>query len=177
MSGNWYCIAFGIELGPMSQADLARLASRGELSPDSQVREGAAGAWVAARTVAGLFPGGGESRWYYEFMGEVLGPMKFEDLRLLAEQGNLRPENRVREGDRGVWKLASAAPELFKRDPSAAEADADFEISAPHWVSRPASAPAERPASKKQPAPPASVPPAADSDDTDFDLGPPPKAE
>lgn len=173
MSGNWYCIAFGIELGPMSHEDLARLASRGELSPDSQVRNGAAGAWVAARTVAGLFPAGSETRWFYEFMGEVLGPMKFEDLRLLADQGNLRPENRVREGAGGVWKAASAVPELFKREASAAEAEFDFEISAPHWVSRPA----ERPAAKSQPAPSASVPPPADSDDADFDLGPPAKSK
>lgn len=181
MSGNWYCIAFGIELGPMSHEDLARLASRGELSPDSQVRNGAAGAWVAARTVGGLFPAGSETRWFYEFMGEVLGPMKFEDLRLLADQGNLRPENRVREGAGGVWKAASAVPELFKREASAAEADvdadADFELSAPHWVSRPAAVPAERPAAKSQPAPSASVPPPADSDDADFDLGPPAKSK
>ncbi|HUY87633.1 MAG TPA: DUF4339 domain-containing protein [Pirellulales bacterium] len=182
MSGNWYCLAFGIELGPMARDDLAQLASSGQLSPDSQVREGAAGAWVAARTVAGLFPAGGEaiaeSRWYYEFMGEVLGPMKFEDLRLLAEQGNLRPENRVREGDRGVWKPASAVPELFKSERPAGEADTDFELSAPHWVSRPASAPVDRSTSSKPPsAPPADVPPAVESDDTDFDLGPPQKAE
>lgn len=178
MSRDWYCIAFGIELGPMFRDDLTRLASRGELSPDCKVREGAAGEWVAARTVAGLFPAGSESRWYYEFMGEVLGPMKFEDLRLLAEQGSLRPENQVREGAGGVWKPASAVPELFKSECSAAEADTDFELSAPHWVSRPASAPADRSASSQpQSAPPGSVPPEADSDDADFDLGPPPKAE
>ena len=175
MSGNWYCIAFGIELGPMARDDLAQLASRGQLSPDCQVREGAAGAWVAARKVAGLFRAGSESRWYYEFMGEVLGPMKFEDLRLLAEQGNLRPENRVREGASGVWKPASAVSELFKSERPAAEADADFEVSAPHWVSRPKDAETQQAAAPKPglDSQAGANLPAAEDDDADFDLGPP----
>lgn len=178
MSEQWYCIAFGIELGPMPRDDLRMLASRGELLPDSQVRQGPAGAWVAARTIADLFPSGSasaiESRWYYEFLGEVLGPMSLEDLRLLAEQGTVRPESRVREGTRGVWKAASTVPELFREVKAAgAEGDADFEVSAPHFVSRPANV-AQRAATPKpeESAPPTSSP-APDSDDADFDLGPP----
>lgn len=179
MSEQWYCLAFGIELGPMSRDDLRMLASRGELLLDSQVRQGRAGAWVAARTIADLFPSGSasavESRWYYEFLGEVLGPMSLEDLRLLVEQGTVRPESRVREGARGVWKAASTVPELFRAaNAAAAEGDADFEVSAPHWVSRPANAPAPRAAA---PEPEGFArggsSHAADSDDADFDLGPP----
>ena len=178
MSERWYCLAFGIELGPMSRDDLRMLASRGEVLPDSQVRQGSAGAWVAARTVADLFPSGNASRvgsgWYYEFLGEVLGPMSLEDLRLLAEQGTVRPESQVREGAHGVWKAASMVPELFRSaKTAAAEGDADFEVSAPHFISRPPNA-AQRPAAPrpKEIAPPRS-PQAPESDDADFDLGPP----
>jgi hypothetical protein len=174
MSEQWYCIAFGIELGPMPRDDLRMLASRGELLPDSQVRQGPSGAWVAARTIAELFPSAVDSRWYYEFLGEVLGPMTFADLRLLVEQGTVRSESRVREGARGVWKAASMVPELFRSaGAAAAEGDADFEVSAPHFVSRPANV-AQRAATPKpeEIAPPRSSP-APDTDDADFDLGPP----
>lgn len=179
MSERWYCLAFGIELGPMSRDDLRMLASRGELMPDSQVRQGSAGLWVAARTVADLFPSGGsasaaESRWYYEFLGEVLGPMSLEDLRLLAEQGTVRPESRVREGTRGVWKAASMVPELFRSaKTAAAEGDADFEVSAPHFVARPANAAQRAAAPKPEDVAPERSSQAPESDDADFDLGPP----
>jgi hypothetical protein len=184
MSEKWYCLAFGIELGPMSRDDLQMLASRGELLPDSLVREGPSGAWVAARTTAGLFPAGdasvAASRWYYEFLGEVLGPMTLEDLRLLAEKGTLRPDSRVREGARGAWKAASTVAELFKpaAATSSADTDADFEVSAPHFVSRPASASTERAASAKPESKPAAAnSPASPADDADFDLGPPASAD
>jgi hypothetical protein len=178
MSEQWYCLAFGIELGPMSRDDLRMLASRGEVLPDTQVRQGPAGSWVAARTVADLFPSGNASsvasRWYYEFLGEVLGPMSLEDLRLLAEQGTVRPESRVREGARGAWKAASMVPELFRSAKSAAaEGDADFEVSAPHFVARPANAAQRAAAPKQEDVAPQRSSQAPDSDDADFDLGPP----
>ena len=186
MSEQWYFMAFGIELGPMSKDDLAERVARGDVLPDSKVREGATGAWVAARTAPGLFPAAGsaaESGWYYEFMGELLGPMQLGDLRLLAEQGSLKPDSRVREGARGEWQPAASMPELFPAPSSAPSAgDAEFEVSPPHWGSRPVPAKAAPPKTGPAKAAPQSspVPPAApappggnDADDADFDLGPP----
>ena len=185
MSDRWYFIVFGIELGPMSKDDLALRVARGDLLPDSKVREGAGGAWIAARTVPDLFPAAsssaGESRWYYEFMGEVLGPMQFDDLRLLAEQGSLKPDSRVREGGRGDWQPAASVPELFPTQGLApATGDAEFDVSPPHWTSRPLAAPVERAATgpakaapESSPAPLAAPAPPANAEDADFDLGPP----
>ncbi|HEV3341813.1 MAG TPA: DUF4339 domain-containing protein [Pirellulales bacterium] len=54
MSQNWYLMAFGVELGPMTWDDLRQRGSRGDLRPDSQVRQGEGGALIRARDVPGL---------------------------------------------------------------------------------------------------------------------------
>lgn len=51
----WYYEAMGQETGPLSSAALKELADSGLLTPDTRVRMGAAGAWVVARQVKGLF--------------------------------------------------------------------------------------------------------------------------
>lgn len=51
---EWYCQSLGTEFGPMPWAELRRLAALQELSAGDLVRQGRAGAWVRAETVAGL---------------------------------------------------------------------------------------------------------------------------
>ena len=111
MSESWYCLAFGIELGPMTWDDLVARAARGDLKPESEIRRGDAGAWVAAETIAGLFAAAAKETapadcWYCEILGAELGPMPFDELKLLAERGNLRADNRVRR-EGGDWSPAS----------------------------------------------------------------------
>lgn len=55
MSEQWYCSIGGKESGPLSAQQLKALASKGQLSPDDQVRSAASGGWVPAKRVKGLF--------------------------------------------------------------------------------------------------------------------------
>lgn len=55
MSGNWYCLIFGEELGPMSWDDLVSMAAHGTLGKRERVRQGADAEWLAAELVPGLF--------------------------------------------------------------------------------------------------------------------------
>lgn len=58
---DWYYAKNGQQKGPVSSAELKRMAQAGEIGPDDLVfREGGTN-WVAASTVAGLFPAGGVS--------------------------------------------------------------------------------------------------------------------
>ena len=135
MSESWYCLAFGIELGPMSWDDLVERAARGDLKPESQIRRGDARAWVAAETVAGLFAAPGASAaadgWYCEILGAELGPMPFDELKLLAERGNLRADNRVRR-EAGDWSPASQVAGLSVLPSVASETSAARETISPH---------------------------------------------
>ncbi len=54
MGPEWYCLAFGMELGPMSWNDLRTRAARGDLGPTTKVRQGAKGQWIEARDVEAL---------------------------------------------------------------------------------------------------------------------------
>ena len=51
----WYYRAMGEEIGPLSAADLQELAKSGLLTPDTPIRAGADGEWLAAGRVLGLF--------------------------------------------------------------------------------------------------------------------------
>lgn len=58
---DWYYAKNGQQKGPINSAELKRMAQAGEIGPDDLVfREGGTN-WVAASTVAGLFPAGGVS--------------------------------------------------------------------------------------------------------------------
>jgi hypothetical protein len=61
MGPEWYCLAFGIELGPMSWTDLRTRAARGDLGPTTKVRQGAKGEWIEAREVEALLSARGEN--------------------------------------------------------------------------------------------------------------------
>lgn len=142
MSEGWHYLAFGMELGPMSWDDLRERAARGDLRPDNQLRQGAAGNWTPAGEIAGLFaPRAGEraedDAWYCEILGAELGPMSSSELRLLAERGNLKGDNRVRRGAEGEWVLASSRAELAPLV-GVEEKETDFELASGQAVERPA---------------------------------------
>ncbi|HVX11782.1 MAG TPA: GYF domain-containing protein [Pirellulales bacterium] len=126
MSQNWYLLAFGVELGPMSWDDLLERAARGDLQYRSQVRRGEAGPFVPASDVPGLFPlqaaeRPDEAAWYCEVLGSQLGPMPWDDLLALAERGTLRSDAPVRRGDE-AWMAAKSVSGLIRSSDTAERA-------------------------------------------------------
>lgn len=61
MPAEWYCRIAGEEHGPLIASQLRAMAATGHLSPGDAVRQGAAGVWVPAASVKGLFGGQAES--------------------------------------------------------------------------------------------------------------------
>ncbi len=55
MSGNWYVLVNGEEIGPLSDAQFREMAVNGQLGPMSSVRKGQSESWVLAKNVRGLF--------------------------------------------------------------------------------------------------------------------------
>ena len=55
MASEWYVQHGGKQYGPMTAANLKKLAAERKISPATQVRQGAEGQWVAASRVQGLF--------------------------------------------------------------------------------------------------------------------------
>lgn len=55
MSGEWYYLIMGEEVGPISASDLKTRADTGVINRDTLVRKGAVGEWVLAEGIRGLF--------------------------------------------------------------------------------------------------------------------------
>ena len=55
MSSEWYIQHGGKQHGPLSAAQLKKLAAERKISPATSVRLGASGNWVSASKVQGLF--------------------------------------------------------------------------------------------------------------------------
>ncbi|MEZ6059047.1 MAG: GYF domain-containing protein [Planctomycetaceae bacterium] len=50
--------------------------------------------------------------WYYDSMGDVMGPMSMRMLIRMAEKGMLGESDKVRSGESGDWTIATDVPEL-----------------------------------------------------------------
>jgi len=68
-------------------------------------------------------PQAAEVSWYYQAMGEELGPVSWAELKELAETGFVTPEVLVRQGDDGRWLPASQVKGLFDGGSQPAEAE------------------------------------------------------
>ncbi|MEY4118227.1 MAG: hypothetical protein RLZZ116_1555 [Planctomycetota bacterium] len=58
-SGEWYWSQRGATLGPVAFDEIRRLAASGSILPDTWLFDPAQRNWVAASSIAGLFPAGG----------------------------------------------------------------------------------------------------------------------
>ncbi len=58
MAAEWFVNLAGRQHGPVSTPELKRLADEGRITPDTQIRKGAQGAWFRAVRVPGLFDTG-----------------------------------------------------------------------------------------------------------------------
>jgi hypothetical protein len=58
-------------------------------------------------------------QWYYQQMGEVVGPVSGAQLRRLAKSGEIQPDTRVRLGGTDGWYSADRVKGLFPPPPKA----------------------------------------------------------
>jgi len=53
------------------------------------------------------------AEWYYQAMGETIGPVSWIELEQKATDGEIEQQTEVREGAEGPWTAASEVPGLF----------------------------------------------------------------
>ena len=102
--------------------------------------------------------------WYYQAMGEELGPVSWAELKELAETGFVTPEVLVRQGGDGRWLPASQVKGLFDGGSPPAEAEKPRAASEPEGVGLAPlrEAPPRRPAAER-PRKPTPRPPAGET--------------
>jgi hypothetical protein len=54
------------------------------------------------------------TKWYYQSMGEVLGPVSIDQLRAMADRGEITERTPTGEGPKGPWQTASRIDGLFE---------------------------------------------------------------
>lgn len=59
-------------------------------------------------------------KWYYQIMGEVVGPLSADEVRAHAQNGLITPDTLVRKGAEGRWVTAHRVKGLFDRKPATA---------------------------------------------------------
>lgn len=52
--------------------------------------------------------------WFCESLGQVMGPMSFDEIIHLGESGALDANDRVRCGERGIWKTVDCLPRVMR---------------------------------------------------------------
>ncbi len=162
---EWYCRLLGQELGPMTFDELQHMAQTGALHDDDDVRHGSSEPWDKAGRTRGLqfskvvtdaaashdrsatlvpFGEAAHKReWYYEILGERMGPISFNVLAQAVTQGTLNLEDKARRGKVGAWSLVLDVPGLISTEDKAAYIAVKLAASRPK---RPAPAPAPVPA-------------------------------
>jgi hypothetical protein len=55
------------------------------------------------------------SEWYYQSMGEVIGPLSPAELRKAVESGKIQPDTLVRKGADGPWVFAAQVNGLLTK--------------------------------------------------------------
>ena len=68
------------------------------------------------------------SEWYCQIVGDVVGPISFDELRQKAAAGEIDRDTPVREGSGGQWVAASQAEGLFDSPGSGVQVDTADEL-------------------------------------------------
>jgi len=55
-----------------------------------------------------------KEEWFCESLGQVMGPMSFEELIELGKGGALDANDRVKCGERGLWKIVEQLPSVMR---------------------------------------------------------------
>ncbi len=178
---EWYCRTLGQVFGPMIFSELEAMAKAGSLHADDEVRHGTTDAWARADRTRGLkfsrvtaagnvavahdrtatyAPFGADAKrkeWYYEILGQPMGPISFQELSQATADGSLQLEDKACKGKAGAWMLVIDVPGLVSSEARAAHVATKIEASRPRPVAPPVIAP---PAAVLAPAktPPAPAP-------------------
>jgi hypothetical protein len=137
MSSRWHYRIHGRDVGPVDFSTLQVMAQEERLFVDDEIRPEESDQWVAAETVAGLFPESADAddlqsmlaeadtlrahedreNWrdacFCRTRSEELGPMSFDKLIGLARTGRLARRDQVRLGTQGEWIEARSVDGLF----------------------------------------------------------------
>ncbi|MBI1346036.1 hypothetical protein GC163_07080 [bacterium] len=157
MEPLWYYRLFDTEFGPIDTPTLMDLHECGTLSDTDEVRAADSPQWIAyqkamspavesSRATAVAAPSNhspdDELSWYYQTLGQELGPVSFNELRQLAEQGSLSADDEIKFGIDGKYrrvgslgKLAACLPYasvpekvVKKSDPVVAQVTAESSV-------------------------------------------------
>ncbi len=66
--------------------------------------------------------------WFCESLGQVMGPMSFEELIELGKGGALDANDRVKCGERGIWKIVEQLPSVMRAVALSRAIEADPQI-------------------------------------------------
>ncbi len=151
---EWYCQVLGQELGPMMFEELQQMAKSGALHADDEVRHGDSDPWAKGDRVRGLkFPKAATAKvtpahdrtstlvpfgdaakkreWFYEIVGQQMGPISFTEMAKAVSSGTLKLEDRARRGKSGAWTLVMDVPGLVTTEDKSAYLAAKIEASRP----------------------------------------------
>jgi hypothetical protein len=65
------------------------------------------------------------AQWYYQVMGEAVGPMSASELKHAAQTGKVMPESLVKKGADGDWVLAERVKGLFEQPEASTEEEGE----------------------------------------------------
>lgn len=176
---EWYCRILGQVLGPMMFDELQHMAGSSSLNVDDEVRFGESGPWQRAQLTRGLkfaaapttkappkqsthAPFGEAARrkeWYYEILGQQLGPISFEELAKAVADGSLQMEDKARRGATAAWGLVLNVPGLISVEQKAAYLAAKQAAARPKPVASTAAAPSASPTASPATSAPSSATP------------------
>lgn len=163
---EWFCRMLGQELGPMTFDELQSMVNASSLHADDEVRHGADGNWERADRTRGLkftrftavVPSGSHDRtstyapfgadakrreWYYEMLGQEMGPISFIELSKAIADGSLQLEDKARKGKAGAWSLVIDVPGLVTDEARAAHVASRLKSNRPRPASVVAPVPSE----------------------------------
>lgn len=129
MAEQWYYRMFGQDFGPVTFEELKQLAELGSISSDDEVRMSDVSNWTTAGSVAALGLSAtvnrgavadapsqngpaGANDWYYMLQGREKGPIGFDNIVALAEQGKLEASDEVKLGATGKWRRVGSIGRL-----------------------------------------------------------------
>lgn len=125
MADQWMYRVVGAEFGPVPQDELQQLLQEGLVSNDDEVRPVDETDWRPANSCAELgFQVATQSTstataerssddWYCKTFGTELGPLGFDELQRMAENGEIAADDEVRLGTNGKWRRIGSIGRLM----------------------------------------------------------------
>lgn len=109
-AAEWYYKLLGQEMGPVTTDEIIQQIKDGSLQGQDTIRFEREGSWQTlektsqfAAIVSQMQP---QPEWYCRVLGQVLGPMTFEELQRMAKSRSLNTDDEVRLGTTEPWAKA-----------------------------------------------------------------------